>query len=136
MKNHHLFVSHSWSYGDDYDRLISLLRQRKYFRFQNYSVPKDDPIHNAGNEAELTARIRQKMAPCGVILVMAGVYATYRKWIKIEIELAKDGFTNRKPILAIKPRGNTRVSRVVADAAAEIANWNTESIVAAIRRLD
>ena len=136
MKTHNLFISHSWSYGDDYNRLINLLRQRRYFQFRDYSVPKDDPVHNAGNEAELTAAIRRQMAPCGVILIMAGVYATYSKWINIEIGLAKGGFTNPKPILAIKPRGNTNVSRVVAEAADEIVNWNTESIVAAIRRLD
>ena len=136
MKTHHLFISHSWSYEDDYNRLTNLLHQRKYFYFKDYSVPKDDPIHNANNEAELTRRIRQKMSPCGVIIIMAGVYSTYSKWIKIEIELAKVGFTNPKPILAIKPYGNTRVSTVVAEAADEIVNWNTESIVAAIRRLD
>lgn len=40
-----LFISHSWSYGDAYDKLIKLLNARGNFIYKNYSVPKDDPIH-------------------------------------------------------------------------------------------
>ena len=130
-----LFISHSWRYGDHYDRLIALLKQRSYFAFKDYSVPKDDPVHNAPNKAALKAAIKNHMQPCHVILIMAGVYSTHSKWINIEIDLAKNGFTSSKPILAIKPRGNTRISSRVRDAADEIVNWNTESVVGAIRRL-
>ena len=76
------------------------------------------------------------MKSCGVVLIVAGVYASYSKWIKIEIDLAQNGFEKSKPILAIKPRENTNLSTVVKDAADEIVNWNSDSIVAAIRRLD
>ena len=134
MKTYNLFISHSWSYGDDYDRLTNLLDQRSYFSYMNYSVPKDDPVHNADNDAELEEAIKNHMRPCHVVLVMAGVYSTYSKWINTEIDLAKEGFSSAKPLLAVKPRGNTNVSSVVREAAAEIVNWNTESIVAAIRR--
>jgi len=43
------------------------------------------------------------MAPCGVVLILAGVYASYSKWIDIEIDLAQDEFTFSKPIIAIAP---------------------------------
>ena len=75
------------------------------------------------------------MQPCHVILIMAGVYATYSKWINIEIDLAETGFTNRKPIVAIRPRGNTRISSRVRNAADRVVGWNTESVVKAIREL-
>ena len=58
---------------------------------------------------------------------MAG--STYSKWIGIEIEMLKGA------IIAIKPWGNTNVSSVVSAAADKLVNWNTESIVAAIREL-
>jgi len=32
-----LFVSHSWSYGERYNAMVSLLRNRPYFNFTNYS---------------------------------------------------------------------------------------------------
>jgi hypothetical protein len=40
-----------------------------------------------------------------------------------------------KPILGVIPRGQERISTVVSDRADEMVRWNTESIVAAIRRL-
>lgn len=105
MKTYNLFISHSWSYSDSYDRLVSLLRERGYFAFRNYSVPPDDPIHGAGTDAQLRRAIRNQMTPCHVVLILAGVYATYSKWMSIEIDLALEGFTNAKPIVAIRPRG-------------------------------
>ncbi|OPY56750.1 MAG: hypothetical protein A4E55_01950 [Pelotomaculum sp. PtaU1.Bin035] len=44
---YNLFISHSWTYSDAYDKLIGLLNSDPYFSYKNYSVPKDDPIHNA-----------------------------------------------------------------------------------------
>ena len=92
MKTYNLFISHSWRYTDAYERLIRLLRNRPYFAFRDYSVPKDDPIHGANNDAQLRKAIRDQMTPCHVVLIMAGVYSTYSKWINIEIDLAKGGF--------------------------------------------
>ena len=75
------------------------------------------------------------MAPCGVVLILAGVYATYSKWINKEIELAQYGFSSRKPIIAIEPWASERTSAVVKTAADRIVRWNTDSIVNAIREL-
>lgn len=134
MRTPNLFISHSWRYADQYGRLINLLKARKYFDFKDYSVPPDDPIHNARNDAQLRRAIRAQMIPCQVVLILAGVYATYSKWITIEIDLAQSGFNYPKPIIAIRPRGNTHISKRVQLAADEIVGWNTESIVRAIRR--
>ena len=68
MRTHNLFISHSWSYSDQYAGLERLLRARSYFRFKDYSVPRNDPIHNAGTDAQLREAIRNKMAPCGVAI--------------------------------------------------------------------
>ena len=135
MNTYNLFISHSWKHSDAYDRLVDLLRARSYFAFQNYSVPTDDPIHDAGNDTELRREILNQMRPCHVVLILAGVYATYSKWINIEIDLAQGGFTSSKPIVAIRPWGAERISTPVSAAADKIVGWNTESIVSAIREL-
>lgn len=135
MRTHNLFISHSWSYSDSYEKLVELLRSRQYFLFKNFSVPRDDPIHNAATDAALRQAIRKKMAPCGVVLILAGVYATYSKWIDKEIDLAERDFALRKPIVAIEPWGSRKTSTRVKDAADRIVKWNTESIVRAIREL-
>ena len=135
MRTFNLFISHSWSYSDSYNRLISLLRNRSYFRFRNYSVPKDDPIHTAGTDAQLRAAIRRQMSPCSAVLILAGVYATYSSWIDEEIDMAQFGFDAAKPIIAIEPWGSERTSTVVKQAADKIVRWNTDSIVGAIREI-
>lgn len=133
-KIYNLFISHSWSYADAYDRLVELLNARGYFPFKNYSIPKDDPIHNAHNQNDLYNAIYNQIYHANVVLIMAGVYATYSKWINFEIQIAKKEFLTPKPIIAVIPRGQTNISSIVRDNADEIIGWSTESIVSAIRK--
>ena len=135
MKTHHLFISHSWSYSDAYDKLIKLLRERSYFRFADYSVPRDDPIHRAGTDRELREAIRRKMAFGSVVLIVAGVYASYSKWIDKEIDLARESINPSKPIVAVEAWGSEKTSVRGKEAADRIVGWNTDSIVDTIREL-
>jgi len=134
MKQYSIFISHSWAYGDAYDKLIKMLEDDPRFNFKDYSVPKDDPIHDAPNSRELAIAIQNQMRFCDVIIILAGVYSTYSSWINKEIQIAK-GFTNPKPILAIEPWASEKTSTVVRDNADKIVKWNTSSIVDGIREL-
>lgn len=127
---YNLFISHSWAYSDAYSKLMELLSNAPYFNFKNYSVPKDDPIHNAPNDYQLRAAIKNQMQHASCVLILAGVYATYSKWINIEIQLAQE---MGKKIIAIQPWAAQRTSQVVKNSADEIVGWNTDSIVKAIR---
>ena len=134
MKQYSIFISHSWAYGDAYDKLVKMLDNDPRFNYKNYSVPKDDPIHNAPNINLLMEAIKKQMIFCDVVIILAGVYSTYSKWINKEIEIAQ-GFTISKPILAIEPWDSERTSKIVKDNANKIVKWNTSSIVDAIREL-
>ena len=127
---YNLFISHSWSYSDAYEKLVSLLDNASRFEYRNYSVPKDDPIHNAPSQALLKAAIKNQMQYASCVLILAGVYATYSKWINIEIELADE---MGKRIIAIEPWGAEKTSQLVKEAADEIVGCNTPSILKAIR---
>jgi hypothetical protein len=129
-----LFISHSWGYSDAYEKLIKLLNNADRFSYSNYSVPKNDPVHNAANARELESAIYEQMRFTHVVVILAGVYASYSKWINKEIQLAK-GFRTPKPIIAIEPFAAERTSRVVTDAADRVVAWSTSSIVSAIREL-
>lgn len=131
MTYYNLFISHSWTYGDKYDGLVRLLDEYG-LPYRNYSVPKDDPIHHAPRDYLLKAAIRNQIQHASCVLILAGVYATYSKWINIEIELAKD---LGKPIIAIEYWGSERTSVPVKKAADRIVKWNTKSIVDAIIEL-
>jgi len=107
-----------------------LLDSKPYFEYKNYSVPKDDPIHNAVYDYQLKEAIRRQMQPASCVLILAGVYSTYSKWINIEIELAR---SMNKKIIAIEPWGAERTSAIVKFAADQVVKWNTDSIISAIR---
>jgi len=109
---------------------VSLLNAAPNFDYRNYSVPKDDPIHNAPYQYQLKEAIRRQMQPASCVIILAGVYSTYSKWINIEIELAQ---SMNKKIIAVEPWGASRTSVVVKNAANETVGWNTSSIVRAIR---
>lgn len=134
MSHHHLFLSHSWKYSDAYQGLVTLLdnRENQDFTYSNFSVPKDDPIHNAANDQQLRAAIRAQMAKCSKIIILAGVYATYSKWINIEIALAKE---MGKKIIAVQPWGTERTSTIVKNNADRIITWNSRSLINAIKDL-
>lgn len=127
---YNLFISHSWTYSDAYEKLVDLLNAAPYFSYKNYSVPKNDPIHNAPYDYQLKAAIRNQMQHASCVLILAGVYSTYSKWINIEIELANE---LGKRIIAIEPWGADKTSTVVKNAADETVKWQTSSIVKAIR---
>ena len=134
MSHHNLFLSHSWKYSDAYDGLVTLLNNRedRDFTYSNYSVPKDDPIHNAANDLLLKAAIRAQMVRCSKIIILAGVYATYSKWINIEIQLAKE---MGKKIIAVQPWGAEKTSTVVKNNADRVITWNSRSLVNATKEL-
>ena len=135
MRTYNLFISHSWAYSDTYDNLVSLLDARPYFRYSNYSVPKDNPVHTNGTDKQLYAAIKNQITPSSVVLILAGVYASCSKWIDKEIQIAQTEFSSAKPILAVEPWGSQKTSVKVKAAADKIVRWNTESIVSAIREL-
>ena len=130
LKLYSLFISHSWTYGDAYDRLVGMLTEHPNFKWRDYSVPKNDPIHNAPTTDKLEAAIREQMRHASCVLIMAGKYSTFSKWINREIMIANE---LKKPILAITPWGASQISTVVAAAADEIVKWQSSSIVEAIR---
>ena len=132
---YNLFISHSWAYSDAYEKVTKLLDDKAYFSYNNHSVPKNDPIHNAQYDYQLYDAIKRKVSGTHVILIMAGVYSSYSKWIDKEIKIAQTEFVTPKPIIAIEPWGSEKTSRKVKDAADIVVGWNTDSIVKAIRNL-
>lgn len=131
---YNLFISHSWSYSNEYEKIIRMLDNAPYFSYRDYSVPKDDPlrIYSRFYNSELRNKIANQMRTCHVVLILAGVYASYSDSIDMEIEIAK---SLNKPIIAIERWGSERTSLKVKQNADRIVGWNTSSIVDAIREL-
>lgn len=124
-----IFISHSWAYSEQYDKVESFLRDEK-ISFYNHSIPKDDPIHTNGTDKQLREAIEAKIKGCSCVIILAGVYASYSKWINIEIEIAQQ---YNKPIIAVEYWGAERTSKVVKDAATIVVKWNAKSVADAVR---
>ena len=133
LKTYDLFVSHAWFYSKGYNRLVELLDEANNFKYRNYSVPKHDPVIDPDTEVGKAALIKAldaQIKPVNIVLVMAGMYASYRYWIQKEIEIAQK---YDKPIVGLIPWGQVKTPANVQDAALDMINWNTSSIVTAIR---
>lgn len=130
LLNYRLFISHAWSYHDDYTRLIDLLDNANDFIYSNYSVPRDDKFGRM-TANQLKEELKDQIRPINCFVALAGVYMSHSDWIQFELDFAD---LIRKPIIGIKPWGNSNVSSAVSDVAQEIVGWNTDSIVDAIRK--
>ena len=134
----HVFISHSWSYSNHYDTLSKWIFDENWsvgqasLDFRDYSVPKNDPIHNANNDTQLKNAIYDKISRSHVIVIPTGMYANYSKWIKKEIEGA-NGY--QKPILAVNPWAQEKKSSVVIENANKLVGWNKDKVIGGIWEL-
>ena len=134
----HVFISHSWAYSGHYATLYDWIFGNNWrtgqasLVFRDYSVPKEDPIHNARSDRELRDAIYRKIARSHVVVIPTGMYVNHSKWIKKEITGASE---KNKPVLGVNPWGQLRTSSVVAQAADQTVGWNKKSVVGGIWNL-
>ena len=140
MHAHHIdiFISHSWTYSEHYDKLREWIFDRPWnvegvpLVFHDQSVPKDDPIHDAPTTRALEDAILRRIDGSDIVVVPTGMYSSHSKWIGKEIKGAN---AKNRPILGVNPWGQQRRSSVVADAAAKIVGWNSQSVLNGIWEL-
>lgn len=127
-----VFISHSWDYSDEYERIVALLDEANYFQYSNYSIPKEEEI-DADTDNELEEALREgQIKPASVVIILAGLYSTYSDWIGKEIRIAEQ---ENKPVLGVEPWGSDRTSDYVERHADRTVGWNADSVVEGIRDL-
>ncbi len=128
-KTYNVFISHSWAYVDDLKNLRKLLKKRGYFNVEFEEASPDEPI-DSENATYIKQRLKKKINNSDIVLGIAAIYASYSDWMEWELDTAID---NNIPIVGVIPKGQTRISQVVASRSKTNVRWNTESIVTAIR---
>lgn len=131
LHDHKLFISHAWKYSERYNRAVKFLDDANNFKWSNYSVPESKAFEGMTN-AQLTEQMRKQIRPVQCVIIVSGMYVNHSDWIQFEMNFAKE---IGKPILGIRRWGEERSPASVVEAADEMVNWNSASIVAAIRRL-
>lgn len=127
--NYRILISHSWSYSDEYETICKWFDSEPNFYWSNHSVCCDNPLQT-NYDYELKSRLTDKIRGCTCIVVVSGMYGAYSKWIDYEISEAK---RMGKVIIGIRPRGQERIPTVISDNATVMVNWNSYSLIQAIR---
>lgn len=127
--NYHVFISHAWHYGDQYNTVVDWLEESTLL-FRNYSVPNHDPV-DANNTAKLKSALTEQISHANIVIIIAGMYAAHSGWIDYEID---EAVCMKKTIIALKPRGNERIPQKIQDTATELVSWNSQSLINAIQK--
>lgn len=128
LRIYSVFICHDWEYSNEYNRICELLAAAPNFRWRNLSVPEHDPLDT---DDMLQKNLRDQIRPADVMLVLAGMYTARSEWMDWEMSFAR---RIGKSIIGVRPWGNVQLPVVVQQNADEIVGWNTDTIVAAIRR--
>lgn len=130
LRNYHILISHSWDYDDDYRVIKRWLDDANLFLWSDYSVPLTNPI-DARSTVDLKEKIHSKIVNCSCVIVLAGMYAAYSKWIDYEID---EAVRLKKPIIGVAPRGQQHIPFKIQAEAKEVVRWNSASVVNAVRK--
>jgi hypothetical protein len=130
-----LFISHAWDYKDEYEGVVRLLNGDITFRWENLSIPFNEPIATppllSKSYRHILRQIEEKIKQSDCMVVLAAMYVNHRGWIQSEIEAARDF---GKPIVAVRPRGQERVPEVFNWLGVHgPVGWTTDSVISAIR---
>jgi hypothetical protein len=129
-----LFIAHAWRYHDDWIRLVDLLDESLDQSWRNFSVPWYDPALDFNTKAGkdiIYSRLEQQIIPACCVILLCGVHdnKSARRWIEIEIEMARK---HAKRIIGLPAFGKLSMS---PDAAAlvDIASpWNPAQLISVL----
>lgn len=129
LKTRNLFISHAWSYDSHYETIVNWLNNEPLFIWKNYSVPSHDGCIEK-SVTGLKACLSRQIAPASCVIIASGMYAAHSGWIEYEIN---EALRLNKQIIGVRPRGQERTPLIIQNAADEMVNWNSASLISAIR---
>ena len=129
LRDYHIFISHSWDYSYQYETVKSFLNSSNCFLWTDYSVPITKPL-TVESTNDLKRKLRTRISLSSCVIILSGMYVSYSDWIEFEIKTA---LAFEKPIIAVRPRSQERIPRIISENADVCVGWNSTSIVEAVR---
>ena len=129
LKTRMIFISHAWSYNNDYWTLVRWFNEEPNFDWKNCSVPSHDGLPDR-TISGLQAGITRQISPAQCVVIISGMYAAHSDWIDYEID---EAVRMRKPIVAAIPWAQQRVPTKIQTYADRKPGWNRSSVIGAIR---
>ena len=127
-----LFFSHSLMYKNALKTQKKFLDDAEHFTYYDRSLDPEDPIHSSESEDELDEAIEDKVQGADAVVILAGVFQDYEKWVRKEIEHAKK---YKKPVIVIEPWEEERTHVVVQKSADAIIDWDKTLLIETIEEL-
>ena len=131
MYTKNIFISHSWNYSERYNSMHLLLNNRLYFNWKNFSVPETKKFE-LNTRVSLENQLKRQINPTHCVIIIGGMWTNHSDWIQFELDYA---YNIGKPILGVRPRGAKIMPQSIINKSTEVCNWNSDSIVNAIRRI-
>ena len=136
MTPYPLFVSYGWLLDDGTERLCSLLdtyriRHVPEFAYQLFSVSKDDAVQHLPSKKALAVAIEEKMQSCSCLVVLTGVFEQYKRWIDLELDIAKK---LKKPVILVEAAAAKHTTAKERRAAKKIVKWDAKELGEAIEQ--
>lgn len=134
MASYPIFLSYSWLPDDGTERIYGLLenhrgRNDKEFNYELFSVSKDDPVQFIPSKKALIAAIEEKMSTCKCLLVLAGVFQEYKRWLDIELDTAKK---LKIPVVLVEAASAKHTAPKEKRMATKIVKWDFTEVGKAI----
>jgi hypothetical protein len=122
-KKPRIFVSHSWSHDEDYNRLIKAFKSLN-FKFYNHSIPeyKAQDLKTGG---EIEQKINNQLLYSRCLLVLGGNYSE-KYWIKKEVEIAK---SLQKKVIVVRPWNTNEIPDYLKNSADDIVDFIPKEII-------
>lgn len=129
VKTRMLFISHAWSYEEHYNKVVEWFNDAAYFSWKNSSVPSSVALPDKTTKG-LKEGLTRQINPAQGVIILAGMYAAHSDWIDYEIQ---EAVRLNKIIIGVRPWGAAKIPIIVQNAATEMVNWNSASIIQAVR---
>ena len=135
MATYSLFLSHSWIEQDGVERITSLMEAYRLenadFQYEYYSVSKDDPAQFLPSNKALAAAIENQMKASSCLILLAGVFDEFKRWINLELDIAKK---LKLPVILVEAVDPRHTSHKEKRAATQIVKWDASQLGKAIVR--
>ncbi len=127
---YNIFISHSWHYSNHYDKIYEWITISN-ITSSNYSISIEKKFPRM-SKTQLKAAITEQISHASVVIIPAGMYASYSEWIDYEIN---EAIRMNKKILGIYPWGQERVPSKIALNADLMVHWQQDSVIRGIKQL-
>ncbi len=133
MATYPIFLSYSWAEQDGTERITSLMENYRIategFAYEYYSVSKDDPVQFLPSNKALANAIETQMKECSCLVILAGVYEEFKRWINLELDAAKK---LKIPVILVEAVSPKHTNFKEKRAAVATVKWDVKELGDAI----